>query len=510
MRIPIIAAVLCALASTASAQPAASRAVTTDLGQVSGATADRIEIFKGIPYAAPPVGKLRWRAPQPAAKWKGVRASDKFGPACMQPIAAPGAPGPKREEMSEDCLYLNVYRPAGAPAQAGKPLPVMVWIHGGGLTGGAAHNPLYDGTHFAQGGVVLVSINYRLGYFGFFAHPALSKANADDGLLGNYGLLDQIAALQWVKRNIAAFGGDPNNVTIFGESAGGLSVDGLMVSPLARGLFHKAISQSGYGRGQFVRLTEPSSNSPRSGEQEGLDAARAAGAAGTDLAAIRAIPAEKVLEAGKDLRTVYFILDGKTFTEDMWTTFRAGREAPVPLLIGSNSQEGPEADYDRPQFRALVSKAAETDLIKAYGGEGLYRLEVGSDVTFTQQARALARLHQKNGFPTYLYVFSAVSMADALKGQGARHATELRPLFVTIQPGTPLASDPAPREVGLTMNAMWRTFAATGSPSVPQAPWPNYDGHGIMAFTREGPHYFRVDPREARLDALSAVLDPNS
>ena len=495
-----------ALALFLAASAAAADPVKIDTGLVSGVTADGVESFKGIPYAAPPVGNLRWRAPQPAAKWQGVKAADAFGKVCMQSVSENPGAGAKREVQSEDCLSLNIYRPVGATK-----LPVMVWIHGGALLNGSSSLAVYDGTAFAKGGVILVSINYRMGRLGFFAHPALTKANADKGRLGNYGLMDQIAALQWVKRNIAAFGGDPGNVTIFGESAGGLSVNGLMVSPEARGLFHKAISQSGYGRGQFFHLKEPTSNSDLSAEAEGLAVAKAVGKENADLATLRKVPADELVATSKD-GFVYFIQDGKTIVEDMWETFRKNKEAPVPFLIGSNSQEGPYgANLNDPRFRKTVPASNDAALIKAYGGEGYYALHVSSDVTFTQQARALARMHQQNGHPTFLYVFGVVSPQDTVLGKGAPHAAELRYVFNTLDRGANPITDDSQKNAARALNRFWREFAIKADPSVPdRTAWPKYDGHGIMSFMRDKPHYLSVDPREGRLDALSAVVDPKS
>lgn len=251
-----------ASAATAGAAAAASELVRIDAGHLRGARDGEVISFKGIPFAAPPVGALRWRAPQPVAGWSGVREAKSFGNACLQPparSAADALPVP----LSEDCLYLNVWRPARASAR----LPVMVWIHGGSLVTGTASIPVQDGAALARRGVVLVSISYRLGRLGYFAHPALTREAADGGKLANYGLMDQVAALQWVRRNIAAFGGDPARVTIFGQSAGALSVQALMASPPARGLFQRAIVQSGYYRGSYPRLSgvrRSTTASPRS------------------------------------------------------------------------------------------------------------------------------------------------------------------------------------------------------------------------------------------------------
>src|SRR6516225_7634296 len=242
--------------------------VTIESGKLRGSSTDGVVSFKGIPFAAPPVGQLRWRAPQPVAPWSGVREATSFQSDCMQ-VPFPSDAAPLGTKPAEDCLYLNVWKPDAATTDK---LPVMVWIYGGGFVNGGSSPAVYDGSQFAKKGVVFVSFNYRLGRFGFFAHPALTRENAD-GLLGNYGFLDQIAALQWVQKNILAFGGDPGNVTIFGESAGGFSVHMLMGSPLAQGLFHKAIIESGGGRAnlggpRFLSTSLP--GGPASAESYGI------------------------------------------------------------------------------------------------------------------------------------------------------------------------------------------------------------------------------------------------
>ena len=292
-----LALVLIGVGAAASQQGPA--VVRVESGQVQGVIADDVESFKGIPFAAPPVGELRWRPPQPAASWTGVRQAADFGANCMQgrfgPPPAAGAPQPPAP--SEDCLFLNIWRPASAAA--GAKLPVMVWIHGGGFVGGSGALPGEGGGPFARQGVVLVTLNYRLGRFGFFAHPALSAERPDD-LKGNYAYMDQIAALQWVKRNIGAFGGDPDNVTIFGFSAGGVSVHSLLASPLARGLFHKAIAQSGGSRDSVLtarpmREDGVDPNYPVSGETIGMTFARSMGIDGTDAAALATLAADASL-----------------------------------------------------------------------------------------------------------------------------------------------------------------------------------------------------------------------
>jgi para-nitrobenzyl esterase len=497
-----ILAIACALTGSATA----AEAVKIDTGLVSGVSADGVESFKGIPFAAPPIGALRWRAPQPARSWNGVRAADRFGPMCMQPLKQYGRTL-TAGQMSEDCLTLNVFRPEHATN-----LPVMVWIYGGGLTSGASSFPVHDGTTFARGGVILVSINYRLGPLGVFAHPALTAENADHGRLGNYAVMDQIAALQWVRRNIKAFGGDPTRVTIFGESAGGLSVNTLMVSPEARGLFEGAIAESGYGRGYFSRLREDSPDGRRAAETEGVELATALGVQGNDLAALRALPARAIVDHRQPDGYLYFILDGKVLTEDMWATFRAGREAPVPFLLGSNSHEFPAVAWKdhRGDLAAFVQDSDRDALAKAYGGPETLDENLMSDFLFTEQARALARLHAKNGFPTYLYEFSVVLPDEVPHKTGASHADEVSYVFGNLGAARKPITGAEPEAVSMTMNALWRAFAAKGTPNGPGLPiWPRYDGEHILEFTLTGATA-HPDGRNGQLDALSKVVDPKS
>ena len=408
--------------------------------------------------------------------------------------------------MSEDCLTLNVFRPTAAT----RPLPVMVWIHGGGLRSGAASQPLYDGGAFARGGVVLVSLNYRLGRLGFFVHPALVRENADGGRLGNYGLMDQIAVLQWVQRNIAAFGGDPAKVTIFGESAGGQSVDALMISAAARNLFHRAISQSGYGRGAYRRISTTAPDGQTSAEVEGEKAAAAWGLPNADLEALRAIPAGTVIDDGQFDGLPNFYLDGPTLDDDLWAAFRAGKEAPVPFLLGSNGFEFPPGSSSSSAAPVLkgLSPAERAQLVSAYGTGPEPDAHLVSDITFTGQARALARLHLRNGHPTFLYLFDVVPAGSASKG--AAHAAELRYVFEAHHLDTSSKMDRAERDIAATMNAQWRAFAEYGQPSVERLPrWPRYDGQVILEYTR-GSIGAHPDNRAGRLDALAEIIDPRS
>ncbi|RYD67199.1 MAG: carboxylesterase family protein, partial [Sphingomonadales bacterium] len=323
-----------ALAACLFASPALAQTpvVQTPAGGVQGSEQGQVRIFKGIPFAQAPIGAMRWKPPVAMPAWDGVRKATSFGPACVQPHArAVGIYTNPPEKMSEDCLTLNIW----APKAAAK-LPVFVWIHGGALVGGFSHERMYDGAKMAQrGGAIVVSINYRLGILGYLAHPELSKESAA-GVSGNYGLLDQIAALHWVQRNIASFGGDPGNVTIAGESAGALSVLYLLASPQARGLFHKAIAQSSY------MVTTPELKQGKFGlpsaEAAGTLAMTALGA--TDLAGLRAMDAEKLTDtaAGKGYGP-WAAIDGKVLTRQLVDTWDRGEQAKVPVLAGFNSGE---------------------------------------------------------------------------------------------------------------------------------------------------------------------------
>src|SRR5580698_3805 len=311
--------------------------VKIEQGQIHGKLVkeNKVRAFLGIPYAAPPVGDLRWKAPQPAAKWKGVRDATSFGAHCAQNHVFDDMifqdSGP-----SEDCLFLNVYAPVDASSKS--ELPVMFWIHGGGYSGGGGNEPRSNGDFLPTKGVVLVTINYRLGVFGFLATPDLTKEAG--GAAGNYGLLDMVAALRWVKDNIAKFGGDPGNVTIFGESAGSMAVSTLMAAQPARGLFQKAIGESGGALGVGAPGPERQAEQEKK-EQAWVDSLGAMSTAGTSLAALRAMPTETILAAanGKGAPGFPTVVDGRLLTEPVADTYAAGKQAHVPLLAGWNRDE---------------------------------------------------------------------------------------------------------------------------------------------------------------------------
>ena len=481
---------LVALGMSAQAQaPAPTARVET--GALAGVSAEGVTSFKGVPYARPPVGDLRWRAPQPAPAWSGVRPADRVGALCMQAYnKTDNGVGPL--PMSEDCLSLNVFAPTGAAR-----LPVMVWIHGGGLVNGSGTAALYDGSALARQGVVVVAINYRLGRFGFFAHPALT-AEAKGGATANYGLMDQLAALRWVKRNIAAFGGDPSNVTVFGESAGGASVDRLMMIRQARGLFHKVIAQSPAGSEHGLALAQA--------EAAGVAFAAKLGATGAGAAALRALPAEAVVSAGELQmgRGEAPILDGVMLSQDPLAAFAAGREARVPYLVGSNSLEVPKAFGEFYRRAAELPPGAEPAVRAAYLDAATYEARIATDNIFAAPARAFARTHAAHGAPTFLYRFSVVS-AKAPPFGGAIHASDRQYVFQTLNASTwPTDARDAAR--AREISAYWVNFAKHGDPNGPGLPsWPAYGPDDrLMDFTNEGPAA-EPTPDARALDAVAAM-----
>jgi para-nitrobenzyl esterase len=350
---------LAVLASACANDPARSdpTIAVVETGQLKALQAKGVLAFKGIPYAAPPVGAMRWKAPARAAKWDGVKDASAYGPICAQKMPNPDN-GIGQYPASEDCLTLNVFTQDLVRAKR----PVMVWIHGGGFVNGSGSAELYDGSQLAKRGVVVVTINYRLGRFGSFAHPLLTK-EAAGGPVANYGMLDMVASLEWVKRNIAAFGGDPGNVTIFGESAGGMAVQKLMTSPNARGLFHKAMVQSGAGRENVVYLDKPNARGLPSAESDGETFVKSLGVTAANTSDLRAISADAIIAAG-DPSTFAGggpIIDGKIIPMTVVEAFKAGKEAQVPYLVGYNSAEFPSKleDVDGSLTRTLGAKAAD-------------------------------------------------------------------------------------------------------------------------------------------------------
>jgi len=496
-----VAAIL--LLSTAGAASASPDQVRIDSGKLAGVTSGDVVSFKGVPFAKPPVGDLRWRSPQPVEPWAGVRAADKYGALCMQKInTKDNGVGPP--PASEDCLTLNVWRPLHAGK---KPLPVLFWIHGGGLVNGSGTAALYDGSSLARRGVVVVTINYRLGRFGFFAHPALTAENPK-GPLGNYGLQDQIAALEWVQRNITAFGGDPKQVTAFGESAGGVSVNHLMLAPAARGLFIRAIVESGAGREVSAPLHVKGPGGIPSAEDQGEAFAAKLGVKGGDAAALRAIPADAIVAAGDpDMsKGELIVLDGVTQTMEAADGFKRGLEMHIPYIVGSNSRELPVPPSMIDTFFGGAGHMAAADkarLADAYGGVDAFNDNVLSDIVFTEPAHYLASLHAAHGAPTWLYRFSVLSAGAPKMLTGAPHASERQYVFDTLST-SPWPTVDADKPLAAGMSAYWADFAKRGDPNGDHRPhWPRYSAKTdeLLNFTNTGP----VAEKTPRADVLKAL-----
>jgi para-nitrobenzyl esterase len=463
--------------------------VTTDAGAVVGSTGE-IERFLGIPYAQPPVGQLRWRPPAPPARWEGVRQASDFGDDCVQRRPSWDRAQSTRR-VNEDCLTINVWRPR---ARGDAALPVMVWIHGGGFVMGSSSQPVLDGTAIAARGIVLVTFNYRLGRFGFFAHPALTAEQR--GLpVGNYGFMDQLAALRWVQRNISAFGGDPGNVTIFGESAGGTSVLQLMVMDEARGLFHRAIAQSAAGRDLWPALNAETHRP--SAEAIGQSFSDEAGVRGATPEALRALPIEAIMgrldlvNAEEDTFSGP-IVDGALVHAPAADGFRSGLQARVPLLIGANSNELgglPAFLRNRIADRFIDQLGTPRASLEAvYGGRSAFLRGFVSDFPFVEPARYIAGLSAKTGTPTYLYMFDYVNEARRDEAEGASHATDVPYLFSTMRLIWEGVTD-ADQAQSDSMIGYWTAFARNGDPNGKDRPrWNAYAGNSVALWlTNAGP-----------------------
>ena len=487
--------------------PAQVRAADVTGGHVSGVAANGLVSFKGIPFAAPPVGALRWKAPQPVKPWPGVKQADQFGPGCVQ-AASPYMQVPS---MSEDCLYLNVWTPAKA---AGDRLPVMVWIYGGAFTGGAASMAAYDGTRLAEKGVVIVTINYRLGPFGFLAHPELTKESGKGS--GNYGLQDQIAALRWVKDNIGRFGGDASRVTIFGESAGGISVSMLTVSPYAKGLFQRAISESGGNFGIPRTASEAGATAPALSvaEADGQRFLQALGAA--DLKSAREVPAEKVLATAGSARVRFWpVFDGDVIPGDQYKLYEARQFNDTPILVGTNSDEG------NLFVRSSTTAAFETQVRNGYGKDADAVLaayphatdeqasraakDLFRDSTFAWGTWAWARLQSEKGTGrAYVYYFDHKTPQSPA---GANHAAEIG--FVFRNPGGGRAGAPTAAEIALSelMSSYWTNFAKTGDPNGAGLPaWPAFTATDQRVMYFDGTSAARPLPNVTQLKALDTYF----
>jgi para-nitrobenzyl esterase len=499
IRKSLIAAVLMSAALTAIASNT-STPVTIDTGVLTGVVENDLIVYRGIPYAAPPVGELRWMPPRPAASWEGVRAFEDFGPACPQHartdrMAVLG-------KIDEDCLTLNVWAPAGG---ADRKTPVMVWIHGGAFIQGSGSWPFYDGSELTKQGVVVVTINYRLGRLGFFAHPALTAENPD-GPLGNYGLMDQIAALRWVKRNIAAFGGDPGNVTIFGESAGGQSVDYLMVSPLSA----------------HIRDRSPGRRPPI--EPQGEKFAADLGISGDDaLARLRTLPMEKILgERGRrNLGSGPFI-DGTVVPDDIGAVFRRGEQHDVPFLLGANSYEGSLAAVFgiTPQMVRAVAGPEADAMWAAYASDGIedeavLASTIWGDATFVAGARYLADQMRTVSSPAYLYHFSYVTSGRRGEVPGAVHGGDVPYVFKSLDKLPTLRNkiNTLDAVMASLVSAYWVQFSKTGNPNGGGRPnWPAYDAEtddllelGDEVTVRKGFAKKKMDIFDARYERLAGM-----
>ncbi len=484
-----------------------SPGVTIATGTLRGAWADtaaRVAVFKGIPYAAPPVGLLRWRPPAAVAAWTGTRDATAYGFACPQEDLLKALFGVDLGPQNEDCLSLNVF--TAAPLASRSPTrerrPVMLWVHGGALTMGAGSQT--DGSQLAAQGVVVVTVNYRLGTLGFLAHPALSAESATR-VSGNYGLLDQIAALRWVRSNIARFGGDPDNVTIFGESAGGWSVHALLASPKARGLFHRAIIQSG-GSGLGVAPLRSAVNTVAntaansSAEAAGSAAAQTMGLRGADATApeLRALPVTALVAAATGEfggAIARFNVDGQALMESPAQSIAARRAARVPLLIGSNSDEGTILFRTSPStsvgaFRTRM--AAEFNAIAADSLFALYPTDTSAqilrswqsimgDATLGATAPWSAALAAKAGYTVFLYQFTRVAVGPLGRTLGAFHAAEIPFVYGIGADQMPQlwGKSPNDAELSRTLSAYWVNFARTGDPNGTDVPgWSRYERNG--------------------------------
>jgi para-nitrobenzyl esterase len=454
-----------------SAYAAIPEPVSLDSGKITGtsATGADVRVFRGIPYAAPPVGDLRWRPPQPVAQWNGVRKAENFGHVCMQ-NQNPGSTGPT---PGEDCLYLNVWTAAKSPAER---RPVILWSYGGGFYTGSGSQANYDGEALARKGAVVVTYNYRLGMFGFFSHPELAKESGH-GASGNYGMMDMAAALRWIQKNITVFGGDPERVTIDGESAGAIMVAAMVGSPEGKGLFKRAIAQSG----AFMGIGVAKSTSQADAEEAGKKLAAGLGAA--SLAELRAKSASELQKNGHGAGLV---VDGWYIPEDLSAIFAKGRQNPVDVLIGSNRDEG--TFFIRPD-----SGNAQEYLTKArtrFGdmADGYLKMHPASSDSEAQASslsglrdelgwhmRTWAQLQSKRGNNAYLYYFTHVPpTAPGQPSRGATHTAEIRYMFNTLDARAPLTE--TDHMLAEAMTSYWVNFAASGNPNGKGlAEWPAYD-----------------------------------
>ncbi len=477
------------------AQAQLPQPVLTTLGLAEGelvAGSTNVSVFRGLPYAAPPVGENRWREPQPAASWAGVRPADRFAPRCVQRGFAPGADQP---QTSEDCLYLNLWTPASTSTAA---LPVLVWIHGGGFFGGSGGDMSYTGTNLASRGAVVVTINYRLGVFGFFAHPALT-AESPNHSSGNYALLDMIAALQWVKTNIAAFGGNPDNVTIVGESAGAQSVGVLIASPLSSGLFKRGILQSsgwlGFNINAQPRLADR--------EAQGIQQMQKFGAA--NIAQLRQAGSQQIFEKLPNTGTIN--VDGYLLPKDASQIFAAGTQQPVDVLAGSNSNEaaffgnGPQTIKALHEYASRFGSLAE-NFARLYPAADDSKAQATHYKAFSAEmawhVRKLAQYQSERGHHAYAYYFSHIPPGQ--EQRGAAHVAELAYMFNQHEQNP--AWTAVDHALSDQMARYWVNFAATGNPNGKELPtWADYNPNNrnsVMSF---------ADKAAAMKDAIPSTAE---
>ena len=490
--------------------------VQIDAGKLSGESLeDGIRVFRGIPYAAAPVGDRRWRPPAPVAGWNDTRDATEFGKICPQPPSLAAMTGGELPATSEDCLFLNVWTPA---ASTDASLPVMVWIHGGGLSLGWSNQNTYDGVEFAKRGVILVSINYRLGSLGYLAHPGLSK-ESPKGVSGNYGFLDQVAALQWVQRNIEAFGGDPDRVTIFGESAGATSVFALLASPATEGLLHRAISQSAWVTDTNMTPLKQAGTFAPSAEELGATWAKKFvddGDVDASVAALRKLPADQ-LGAGDNGFQPVITVDGWFMPENGESLFLAGKQRNVPVIAGSNADEGTMFMGDGYQDQAAFAEAvrqvygpltnAILDIYPVDGGVRQAANQMLTDTWFLRATRTMLEGMDKVSAPAYQYHFTRINPAAPMLG--AHHAAELGYVFnvnLNIMGGQTIELDAIDQKLAETMIGYWSQFAKTGDPNSVGLPvWPAYEPD-TKAYMELGD---RIEAKKAlgkdRLDSLDRV-----
>lgn len=520
------------LAGTATAARATPEAPTqratlveTGEGPVRGVADGDVIAWKGIPFAAPPLGPLRWRHPQPPPKRDAVLEATDFGPACPQVAANPLRPGADGPQGAEDCLHLNIW----APAVGEGPWPVMVWIHGGGHIQGSSGEAIYDGSSLAaEQGVVVASINYRLGALGYLAHPALAESAPSGPVAGNYGLLDQIAALKWLRRNLPAFGGDPERLAIFGESAGGVSVCALMVSPLSRWLFSAAIMQSGACTpGRTMRALAPVAGQPDAYEQgRRFSAAIGCGAGADEAACLREQPVERVLSTlpgsvgilNPDAETYGETVDGWALPQGMAEAVAYGHAAPVPWIIGANADEATvflsanQKAMSYEAFALLVRRlypSAAAAILTLYpesdyatGGDAL--AAVTGDIAFVCPARRIAGWKASWGHPTWLYHFSHVTAAAERLGLGAHHGAEI-PFVFRMSAGGPLPLRGPELALSEAMREWWTGMAAQGAPQDrADLAWPRFNATSNIGMGLDTPPTRVAGWRDDRCDLWDA------